>query len=150
MPIIVSFELIYLLTVVVGYQNVVNEELKVKNPPSTSNVLVRELQINLRKRKFDFSRTQLALKEVEKKRKLASSSKDSNDEPQLEKDSIVTGNEAVENKPSEKPAVKLGCVTDEDKISIRVEEKRKIDFTNKLYLAPLTTVSHGNLLTLHN
>ena len=36
----------------------------------------------------------------------------------------------------------LGCVTDEDVVSLRVEEKRNLDFSNRLYLAPLTTVGH--------
>ncbi|KAF6771020.1 hypothetical protein AHF37_10341 [Paragonimus kellicotti] len=37
----------------------------------------------------------------------------------------------------------LGHVTDEDKIRCRASEKKQIEFANKLYLAPLTTV--GNL-----
>ncbi|XP_019860351.1 PREDICTED: tRNA-dihydrouridine(47) synthase [NAD(P)(+)]-like [Amphimedon queenslandica] len=36
-----------------------------------------------------------------------------------------------------------GPCTDEDRISLKPREKKKVDFNNKLYLAPLTTV--GNL-----
>ncbi|CAE1258860.1 DUS3 [Acanthosepion pharaonis] len=44
---------------------------------------------------------------------------------------------------SEPPPQHIGCVTDEDVITLRPEEKKKINFSDKLYLAPLTTV--GNL-----
>ncbi len=54
----------------------------------------------------------------------------------------TTNNE--ETKPEEAKNVndqkKLGPVTDEDLIKLRSGEKKKIDWKNKLYLAPLTTV----------
>jgi len=38
---------------------------------------------------------------------------------------------------------RLGIASDEDMVKLNVKEKKKVDFSNKLYLAPLTTV--GNL-----
>lgn len=43
--------------------------------------------------------------------------------------------------PAETKTKKLGNVTDEDLIKLRTGEKKKIDWKNKLYLAPLTTVN---------
>ena len=40
------------------------------------------------------------------------------------------------------PHPPLGPITDEGAIKLRPSEKKQINFKNKLYLAPLTTVSH--------
>lgn len=71
-----------------------------------------ELQNSLRKKVYDYSKSDQIMKEVEK-------------EIQSEK-----------NKP-------VGSVPDDEKVKTRPEEKKKIDFRNKLVLSPLTTV--GNL-----
>lgn len=70
-----------------------------------------ELQSTLRKKKYDFSKSDKIMKEVDK--------------------------EILELKKS------LGSVPSEEEVKIRPEEKKKIDFANKLVLSPLTTV--GNL-----
>jgi len=44
----------------------------------------------------------------------------------------------------------LGSITDEDIVPLRVNEKKKLDFSNKLYLAPLTTVGCYYFLFLLN
>jgi tRNA-dihydrouridine synthase 3 len=44
----------------------------------------------------------------------------------------------------------MGCVTDEDVIKIKPGEKKTIDFRDKLYLAPLTTVSIMLLTPFNN
>ena len=44
-----------------------------------------------------------------------------------------------DNIPADK---KIGLVTDEDLIKLRKCEKKKIDWKNKLYLAPLTTAGN--------
>ncbi|KAM4705376.1 tRNA-dihydrouridine(47) synthase [NAD(P)(+)]-like isoform 2-T2 [Rhinophrynus dorsalis] len=51
--------------------------------------------------------------------------------------------QSIANAQNETPFMPLGAVTDEDLIKLRPCEKKKIDFKNKLYLAPLTTC--GNL-----
>jgi tRNA-dihydrouridine synthase 3 len=71
-----------------------------------------DLQVQLRKKKFDHSKADKILKEVEK-------------EVQANKDKPV------------------GSVPDEEAVKTRPEEKKRIDFSNKLVLSPLTTV--GNL-----
>ena len=217
-----------------GYENVVNEELKSKNLFAVANVLSRELQICLRKRKVDFSRTEDALKniEIQKRRKVADSKteilqdqtkdngnsnneiscsedlktetktnftdeKNSNSESGDSKNapancdvlnanstnsSIIgsvpitqidekttalheveiesklnldddtnadlnsktqTAPKSIQNLTSEESkTVTVGSVTDEDIVPLRINEKKKLDFSNKLYLAPLTTVGH--------
>lgn len=75
--------------------------------------LTWELQNSLRKKTFDYSKSDMILKEVE------------------------------EEIQAENEKKKLGSVPDEENVKERPEEKKKIDFSNKLVLSPLTTV--GNL-----
>ena len=124
-----------------------NEELKSQVQQSLSNVLSRELQLSLRKRKVDFSRTNDALKHLTeeiKKRKItqelpASENKCDKSELDAINDAKNTEDNADNNNNNN---ITCGCLTDQDIIPLRIEEKRKIDFSNKLYLAPLTTVSY--------
>lgn len=71
-----------------------------------------ELQNSLRKKTYDYSKSDQVIKEVEKL-------------IQSEKNKLV------------------GSAGDDEKVKTRPEEKRRIDFSNKLVLSPLTTV--GNL-----
>lgn len=100
-------------------RNIVNKEVNEKYkslPSSVCNQLTKELQFSLRKRIYDFSESEGIVKSVDEKMKIARENKDNTNS---------------------------GCVTDEDVITLRQCEKKKIDWRGKLYLSPLTTV--GNL-----
>lgn len=92
------------------------EDMKNINPENVQRTdrqhLPWELQNALRKKTYDYSKSDKIIKQVEK-------------EIQSEK-----------NKP-------LGSAPDDESVKVRQEEKKKIDFSNKLVLSPLTTV--GNL-----
>ncbi|KAF7269204.1 hypothetical protein GWI33_017670 [Rhynchophorus ferrugineus] len=88
--------------------------------PYTKNQLNKNVQWSLRKRTYNFD---LAEK-------------------------LINHNDAViknvtKNENSEQPKKTFGSITDEDIIKLKMEEKRKITWENKLFLSPLTTV--GNL-----
>ena len=136
-----------------------------------ANVLAREMQLNLRKRKVDFSRTGEALKIIEERKRMRTSETDNvvpqkselsdlnnqgckveikngNTEQLKKPEPDETQSDAAESKDichklSANIVKTYGCVTNEDVVKLRVEEKKKIDFANKLYLAPLTTVSQS-------
>ncbi|XP_063231043.1 tRNA-dihydrouridine(47) synthase [NAD(P)(+)]-like [Bacillus rossius redtenbacheri] len=112
------------------------------------NSLTKELQLKLRKRLYDFSRTEEVISDLEKHRSKQRELKiAANNELRSAKNGAVSardaemmdvgeGCDAGEHKP-------LGPVSDEDIIPVRKEERKKLDWSNKLYLSPLTTV--GNL-----
>ncbi|CAH1183426.1 unnamed protein product [Phaedon cochleariae] len=100
-------------------KNIVDQE-KFKqyavNAPYTTNQLQFEVQTALRKRTYNFDLSE----------------------------SLIKYNDCIRKKEEVSKDVKLvGSVTDEDIIKLKAKEKKKIDFTNKLFLSPLTTV--GNL-----
>jgi len=108
-------------------------------PPATvereTNQYDRDLQMKLRKKTYDFSRANAIAKFLSKK------PTDRNEELANAVDTV--GGQGDENATKRARA-------DEDQVTdiaafskVRPEEKRKIDFRDKLYLAPLTTV--GNL-----
>lgn len=113
--------------------NIINpikyEESKLK-PSATKNQIAGSLQEELRKRKYDFSKAERIMKEV--------------DESLREKRARV-----ADGKPSAPPEVqeevieekRLGPVSDTDLIKLRPSEKRRIDWKDKILLSPLTTVS---------
>jgi len=93
------------------------------NSSTYSNFLSKDLQKTLRKKQYDFKPSQTIVesnKNVKKKETRV-------DEPEAKKICLET----------------TGPITNEDMIALKPEEKKKIDWAGKLYLAPLTTV--GNL-----
>ncbi|KAI8334759.1 hypothetical protein BC941DRAFT_495544 [Chlamydoabsidia padenii] len=128
---------------------VVNEELVKKNPVYTKNGISAESQKALSKRKYQFPRSTAYMKEVEaeqkelneqkeenRKRKLAENSEqnDTQSATAFKKEKLEDGTVKVVEEDSEKPKP-VG--------PIDTQYKKLIDFSDKTYLAPLTTV--GNL-----
>ncbi|VVD03654.1 unnamed protein product [Leptidea sinapis] len=87
----------------------------------TKNILQPSLQTKLQKKQYDFSTSE----------KLVQALYDIRNGKQND-----NGNTTICNKPS-------GIITDEDLIKLLPREKKTIDWRDKLYLGPLTTV--GNL-----
>ncbi|XP_046845966.1 tRNA-dihydrouridine(47) synthase [NAD(P)(+)]-like isoform X1 [Xenia sp. Carnegie-2017] len=81
------------------------------------NILSKSLQVKLRKKQFLFPKSDDYMKQI----------KESNVQSQDKDQTVQT----------------LGAFTNENVIRMKPAEKKKIDFSGKLYLAPLTTV--GNL-----
>ncbi|CAH0558354.1 unnamed protein product [Brassicogethes aeneus] len=103
-------------------KNVVDNEkveLHKEKGLKTKNQLSYDLQISLRKRQYNFDLSEALIR--------------NNDKRRAEK----SGN------PKAEPKKTSGSVTDEDVVKILSREKKKIDWTDKLVLSPLTTV--GNL-----
>ncbi|CAH3838553.1 tRNA-dihydrouridine(47) synthase [NAD(P)(+)]-like [Pieris brassicae] len=108
-----------------GY-NIVNKEKEKLWLEDTRNTMQTTLQIQLQKKKYDFSTAEKLVKslDIRKGKKI---------ECDTEKQNASDFNEKKST----------GVVTDEDVIKTLPIEKKAIDWENKLYLSPLTTV--GNL-----
>ncbi|CAH1790151.1 unnamed protein product [Owenia fusiformis] len=171
-------------------KNMRNDELYEKTSSEVQwfNNLDKNLQIKLRKREYDFTRSQTALQKHSHKKEQNSgdavikknmdSTNDNEDKAQSNEidtnpidtkihdadkipsetnikseiqDTQKANHKVKENKDSTTtptsetvPAIRtMGALTDEDTIKLRPQERKKVDFSDKLYLAPLTTV--GNL-----
>ncbi len=121
------------------------------------NILDSDLKSKLWKRKYNFSLTEKINKSVAEYMKTNNTIIDL--KYNRNKGSVSVKQENTDTstitatKPSDEEETaqndknieskKIGLVTDEDLIKLRTGEKKKIDWKNKLYLAPLTTV--GNL-----
>ncbi|KZC04502.1 PREDICTED: tRNA-dihydrouridine(47) synthase [NAD(P)(+)]-like [Dufourea novaeangliae] len=120
------------------------EEFKTRLP-STKNHLNKNLQMQLRKHKYNFSKAEKTVRANEPSRKKATVEKET--EQSIVKNGSATdipvtesNNETSVINNTEK---NIGPVDDSDLIKCRASEKKKIDWKNKILLSPLTTV--GNL-----
>lgn len=115
--------------------NIVNkdvyEEYKLK-PKTIFNQVSKDLLHSLRRRTYDFSLSETTVKNNDSYKKLEK-------QKQIEKKAESESDKCDDTSTQ----VTSGCVTDEDVVKLRLEEKKKIDWKDKLYLSPLTTV--GNL-----
>lgn len=144
MPFFLSCNFINQICVQIEWINKTDEQKAIDNPmPVITNILSRDLQVGLRKRKVDFERTDQALKLVEKNR----AKRKKTDQKTNGKDSNSSVNDTspsddTESNHTVSALATIGPILDSDVIAIRTCEKKTIDFKNKLYLAPLTTVSN--------
>lgn len=104
--------------------NMVNKEKKSEWIDSTSNLIEFNSLIKLQRRKYDLSAIEDMVNDVNKSIK--------------ERKSNQNGDNKIENGQATS-----GAITDEDIIKTRSVEKKVLDWKDKLYLGPLTTL--GNL-----
>uniref|UniRef100_A0A2M4ANN8 tRNA-dihydrouridine(47) synthase [NAD(P)(+)] n=1 Tax=Anopheles triannulatus TaxID=58253 RepID=A0A2M4ANN8_9DIPT len=109
-----------------------------------STWLSTDLQHILRKKKYNFNKSTKIVNKFERlqQEERAEKAKTPAAEPS-NGDSETVIAEAEEIKVETPAAVPIGPVTDEDLIVLRSAERKRINFRDKLYLSPLTTV--GNL-----
>ncbi|XP_010192577.1 PREDICTED: tRNA-dihydrouridine(47) synthase [NAD(P)(+)]-like, partial [Mesitornis unicolor] len=121
-----------------GYQNIVNTDLakQWEGKSLVRNSLSKDLQHQLRKRKFSFKKADEYLRGLAKPHGDGGKGCKATGPDVLQSPGPTGGEDASSIKT-------VGPVTDEDVIKLRSCEKKKLEIQGKLYLAPLTTC--GNL-----
>lgn len=131
-----------------GY-NIVNEEKLLAWKDDTKNTLQSSLQIPLQKKKYDFSLAEKLVRAMDTRNKKGNETVTENSNTDTESLSANVSNiesssiESGENNYETCKKSWSGTITDEDLIKLLPKEKKTIDWRDKLYLSPLTTV--GNL-----
>uniref|UniRef100_A0A8B9PX76 tRNA-dihydrouridine(47) synthase [NAD(P)(+)] n=1 Tax=Apteryx owenii TaxID=8824 RepID=A0A8B9PX76_APTOW len=121
-----------------GYQNIINMDLakQWEGKSLVRNNLSKDLQNQLRKKKFSFEKADEYLRRLAKPH--------GNEVPNCTAPEEDPGDSSCPMDALEGSPIKtVGPVTDEDIIKLRPCEKKKLEIQGKLYLAPLTTC--GNL-----
>lgn len=117
--------------------NMVNQDTLKEWKDDTKNTIQSQLQTQLQKRTYDFNLSEKLVKHLDRRNR-----------PDNKGRTEITANVSTENNGSDQAeksieATPIGTVTDEDLIKLLPREKKTIDWKDKLFLSPLTTV--GNL-----
>ncbi|RZF37532.1 hypothetical protein LSTR_LSTR008570 [Laodelphax striatellus] len=110
------------------------DEWEANKQAQTINSLSKSVQVDLRKRKYDFARSEEALLRLDKRKPKT--------KPESEKEANASENGSELSQTKDVAENCIGPADTEFPRSVR-EKKRSIDWKDKLYLSPLTTV--GNL-----
>lgn len=129
--------------------NIINEDIlnkwKSSSGNKTLNFLSSAVRQDLRKRNYNFDKTEKICKECKvNKKELVDDSQLKVNEESVVENLNSKGIDKIETDASIVTGINnIGSILDTDIVKIRNSEKKIIDWQNKLYLSPLTTV--GNL-----